>query len=128
MGLINGFCVIKFISFILLTMVFGCSSSSKDIAAAYVSPAQYMGYDCEQLAMEAQRIHSRASQMAGRLDKAASNDKVTTVASTLLFWPGLFFLGGTEQQEAEYGRLRGEYDAVQQAAVLRKCEIDTSVK
>jgi len=109
--------------FLLLTFLSSCSSSSKDVSAVYVSPGQYHSYDCEQLAMEAQRVRSRVSQMAGKLDKSAANDKVTTVASTLLFWPGLFFLGGTEQQEAEYGRLKGEYDAVQQAVVLKKCTV-----
>lgn len=113
--------MIKSMMLILLAVVFGCSSGSKDISAVYVSPGQYHSYDCEQLAMEAQRVRSRASQMAGKLDKSASNDKVTTVAGTLLFWPALFFLGGTEQQEAEYGRLKGEYEAVQQAVVLKKC-------
>jgi hypothetical protein len=41
----------------------------------------------------------------------------------LLFWPALFFLGGTRAQEAEYGRLKGEADAVQQAAVLKRCTL-----
>jgi hypothetical protein len=39
----------------------------------------------------------------------------------ILFWPALFALGGTKQQEAEYARLKGEYDAVQEAAVIKKC-------
>ncbi|HAB64343.1 MAG TPA: hypothetical protein DCE49_09190 [Pseudomonas sp.] len=39
----------------------------------------------------------------------------------VLFWPALFALGGTKQQEADYGRLRGEYDASHQAAILKKC-------
>ena len=39
----------------------------------------------------------------------------------LLFWPALFALGGTKQQEAEYARLKGEYDALQQAAIVKKC-------
>jgi hypothetical protein len=30
-------------------------------------------------------------------------------------------LGGTKQQEADYGRLKGEYDALQQAAITKKC-------
>lgn len=40
----------------------------------------------------------------------------------VLFWPALFALGGTKQQEADYARLRGEYDAVQQAMIAKKCE------
>jgi len=98
-----------------------CATSSKDIAATYVSPMQYQSYDCDQLASETQRIQVRLSQLGGRLDEAAANDKAITGAGAILFWPALFALGGTEEQEAEYARLKGEYDAVQQAAILKKC-------
>lgn len=99
----------------------GCATASKDIAANYVSPMQYQSYDCDQLASEAQRIQVRVNQLGGRLDEAASNDKTITGVGIILFWPALFALGGTKQQEAEYARLKGEYDAVQQAAVVKKC-------
>ena len=39
----------------------------------------------------------------------------------MLFWPALFFLGGTKQQEAEYARLKGEHEALQQSAIEKKC-------
>lgn len=44
----------------------------------------------------------------------------------VLFWPALFALGGTKQQEAEYARLKGEHDALQQAAVAKKCGVLTA--
>ena len=99
----------------------GCATASNNIASVYVSPLQYQSYDCQQLSAELQRIQTRVSQLAGRLDQAASNDKALVGVGMILFWPALFALGGTKQQEADYGRLRGEYDAVQQSAVLRKC-------
>ena len=103
-------------------IIVGCSTASHDIVSHYSSPMQYQGYDCGQLAAETQRIHSRTSQMAGRLDEAASNDKILTGVGAIIFWPSLFFLGGTKQQEAEYARLKGEYDAIQQAAVAKRCD------
>ncbi|WP_342128533.1 hypothetical protein [Hydrogenophaga sp. OTU3427] len=99
----------------------GCATSSKDVATAYVSPMQYQSYDCDQLASESQRLQVRVTQLGGRLDEAASNDKAITGVGMILFWPALFALGGTKQQEAEYARLKGEYDAIQQAATLKKC-------
>ena len=102
-------------------MLSGCASTSGDIAATYVSPLQYQSYDCDQLSAEGQRIQARVAQVGGRLDQAASNDKAITGAGIILFWPALFFLGGTKQQEADYRRLKGEYDAVQQAAISKKC-------
>lgn len=82
---------------------------------------QYQSYDCEQIAAETQRIQVRVNQLGGRLDEAASNDKAIAGVGAILFWPALFALGGTKQQEAEYARLKGEYDALQQAAVQKKC-------
>lgn len=100
---------------------YGCSTSSKKISASYVSPMQYHAYDCDQLALESQRIQARVNELSGRLDQAATNDKWIMTAGLLLVWPALFALGGTKEQEAEYARLKGEYDAIHQAAVMRKC-------
>lgn len=99
----------------------GCATASKDVTSSYVSPMQYQSYDCDQLSGETQRISGRVNQLAGRLDEAAANDKAITGVGLILFWPALFALGGTKQQEADYSRLKGEYDAVQQAAVLKRC-------
>ncbi|PXV72359.1 hypothetical protein C8R14_1732 [Nitrosomonas eutropha] len=66
-------------------------------------------------------MQSRVSELTGRLDKAASNDALITTAGVLLFWPALFALGGTKDQEAEYARLKGEYEAIHQSAITKKC-------
>ena len=100
----------------------GCATASKDISSAYVSPMQYQSYDCEQITAEVQRVHGRVTQLGGRLDEAASNDKAIMGVGLILFWPALFALGGTKQQEAEYGRLKGEYDALHQASIQKKCK------
>lgn len=99
----------------------GCATASKDIASNYVSPMQYQSYNCDQLAGETQRIQVRVNQVGGRLDEAAEHDKQIAGVGIILFWPALFALGGTKQQEADYSRLKGEYDAVQQAAIAQKC-------
>lgn len=106
---------------LLSTLVVGCSTASKDIAPASVSPLQYNAYSCEQLAAEESRLQMRATQLGARLDEAASNDQGITAVGAILFWPALFALGGTKQQEAEYARLRGEHDAVRQSAVMKSC-------
>lgn len=100
---------------------YGCATSSKDISASYVSPMQFQHYDCDQLTAEAQRIQSRVNQLTGRLDSAATNDKWIFAAGLLLVWPAFFALGGTKAQEAEYARLKGEYDAIHNSAVIKKC-------
>lgn len=98
-----------------------CATAGKDVSSAYVSPVQYSSYDCEQIKQEMLRTQGRASQLSGRLDEAASNDKAIMGVGMILFWPALFALGGTKQQEAELSRLKGEYDALSAAGVSKKC-------
>lgn len=98
-----------------------CATAGKDISSTYVSPMQYANYDCEQLRAESMRISGRVNQLTGRLDEAASNDKAIAGVGLILFWPALFALGGTKQQEAELSRLKGEYDAIEATATTKKC-------
>jgi hypothetical protein len=105
----------------VLCFAAACATASKDVASSYVSPLQYQDYDCKQIAAELSRVSSRVSQVGGRLDQAASNDQGIAAAGVLLFWPALFFLGGTKEQEAEYGRLKGQMDALQSVAIQKKC-------
>lgn len=99
----------------------GCATAGKDVTATYVSPIQFSNYDCDQLRQELARINGRVGQLTGRLDEAASNDKAIMGVGMILFWPALFALGGTKQQEAELSRLKGEYDALQTASTGKKC-------
>lgn len=111
----------KLISIICAVSLASCATTSGNLSATYVSPLQYQAYDCEQLTAETMRIHARVSEMAGNIDSKATSDKVMTGVGVVLFWPALFFLGGNKQQQAEYSRLKGEFEAIQQQAVLKKC-------
>jgi uncharacterized protein YceK len=104
-----------FIIYISIIMS-GCSTASKDISARYVSPIQYSSYDCTQLQEESYRITRIVSELGGRIDEKASRDKLL-VATPYTVW----FVGGNQDQEAEYSRLKGEHDAVQQALIQKKC-------
>lgn len=105
----------------ITAFVSGCATAGKDVAATYVSPMQFSNYDCDQLRQELARLNGRVGQLTGRLDEAASNDKAILVGGGLLFWPALFALGGTKQQEAELSRIKGEYEALQTASTTKKC-------
>lgn len=102
-------------------MLTACATAGKDVASTYVSPMQYTTYDCEQLRSESMRISGRVNQLTGQLNEAASNDKAIAGIGMILFWPALFALGGTKQQEAELSRLKGEYDAIESTATSKKC-------
>ena len=41
----------------------------------------------------------------------------------IFFWPALFALGGTQEEQAEYARLKGEHAALQQTAAAKGCGV-----
>jgi hypothetical protein len=89
----------------------GCASSSEDITPAYVSPVAYQGYTCQQLALEAQAISTRASSLSG------------TAAAVVIFWPAAFLVSGDKQTAAELSLMKGQMIAVEQASIAKKCGI-----
>jgi hypothetical protein len=101
----------------------GCATSSDKIAPAYVSPLQYDGYNCKQLAEEAQRISAHAAAAAGAQDSQRTQDQVATTAAIIIFWPAAFFVGGDKQNAAELARLKGEMDAIEQVSIRKQCGI-----
>lgn len=110
-------------SIVLLAFVSGCSTAAKDITPAAVSPAVYSNYDCEQVRLELLRVSTEVNTMTGKLDKNRENDNMATAAGIILFFPVLFFLGGTKEQEARYAQLKGEYSALEQTSILKKCSL-----
>ena len=69
------------------------------------------------------RVSRRAQELYGQLDKTASNDAAQMAVGMVLFWPALFFLeGGDGPEAAEYARLKGERDALEQVAIQKHCD------
>ena len=107
---------------ISLTLL-GCATSPDKIATTYVSPLQYANYDCDQIVAELARVGDKASQLNGELKDKASGDTAKMTVGLILFFPSLFFLDGNSPQSAEYGKLKGEYEALQKVAIEKKCNI-----
>jgi len=102
----------------------GCATQPENISTQYVSPVQYRGYDCNQMSLEMQRISSRVSQLHASLDSKADADAAQMAVGMVIFWPALFFLeGGDGPEAAEYSRLKGEYEALQQMNVQKNCHL-----
>jgi len=114
----------KYLAGVLLAATLsGCASSPDKMASAYVSPIQYQDYDCKQVGAELKRVSRRAQELYGQLDKTASNDAAQMAVGMVLFWPALFFLeGGDGPEAAEYARLKGERDALEQVAIQKQCD------
>lgn len=105
------------------TILSACASSPDKISGTYVSPIQYSGYDCDQVRMEMMRISSKVSEVAGHQKRQASNDAVAMGVGLVLFWPALFFLAGGNDRKEELAGLKGQYDALNQVAIEKKCPV-----
>lgn len=111
------------IGFATLSLI-GCASQPDKIATAYVSPLQYQDYTCKQIGMELGSVTRRANELAGTLKKKADNDAIQMGVGLILLWPTLFALeGGDGAEAAEFARLKGERDALEQAAVQKNCSL-----
>jgi hypothetical protein len=101
----------------------GCASSSADITPSYVSPVTYQSFTCQQLALEAQSISTRAAALSGTQDSQRTKDGVVTAAAIVVFWPAAFFVGGDKQTAAELAQMKGQMVAVEQASIAKNCGI-----
>ena len=116
----------KIITGLGMSMLVACASNPNDIDAAYVSPLKYKDYDCDQLAMEMDYVGQRTTKLYQRLKDERTADNWQMGVGLVLFWPALFFLeGGDGPEAAEYAQLKGEYEALRDNAVTKKCGIDS---
>lgn len=123
MGLDTKFRITVCLTVCVTLITLGCSTPSKDIVANPVSPVAYANYDCAQIGAEIQRVQGKLTAVGGKLDQAASNDAGLVTIGVILFFPTLFFLVGTKAREAEYAQLKGEYDALEKAAIEKRCTV-----
>jgi hypothetical protein len=100
----------------------GCAASSDSISAQYVSPVHYQSYNCNQIRGEMSRVSRRVNEVTGVQDAQRSKDSVALGVGLVLFWPALFFMIGSDKKE-ELGRLKGEYEALEQIAIKKECDI-----
>jgi hypothetical protein len=106
----------------------GCASSAADITPAYVSPVMYQSYTCQQLALEAQGVSARAAALSGAQDGQRTKDTVATTAAVIIFWPAAFLVGGDKQTAAELAQMKGQMVAIEQASIVKKCNIQFQSK
>lgn len=125
----KGLIMKRLLSGILATSMFlaSCASSPDEISASYVSPAQYHGYNCNQIRMEMQRVSRHVNQIAGHQQDEADGDAAAMGVGLILFWPALFFMIGDDKEE-ELARLKGEYEALEIAAIDKECNVADEIQ
>ncbi|WP_146184209.1 MULTISPECIES: hypothetical protein [unclassified Caulobacter] len=115
------------VALICASLVSACATAPDKISSSYISPLQYGGYDCGQIREEMMRVSAKVREVAGAQKKQSNSDAWALGVGLVLFWPALFFMVGGDQKE-ELSRLKGEYDALQQAAIQKKCPVAQEIE
>ena len=74
--------------------------------------------------MEMSRVSKKVNELRGGLKEQADNDSAQMAIGLIIFWPALFFLeGGDGADAAEFSRLKGEFEALEQVSIQKSCGI-----
>lgn len=102
-----------------------CASQPDELGTQTVSTVLYRSHDCDQIALEMDRVNNRIDALYTSLKKTADMDALQMGIGLVLFWPTLFALEGGDGAEAnEYSRLKGERTALEQVSIAKKCGIE----
>jgi hypothetical protein len=105
-----------------LSTVSACATDPNKIGAAFVSPLKYESYDCQQIAVEQAAVEQRTNVLYHNLKGRNNSDKWMMGLGLFVAWPALLFMKGNNSAEnAEFAQLKGNYDALQHAAIEQKC-------
>ncbi|HTK85871.1 MAG TPA: hypothetical protein VL625_12380 [Patescibacteria group bacterium] len=105
----------------------GCAEHADKIQGTYVSPVEYQDMSCKQIRREMMRVSRKVNEIAGVQDRQASNDEAAMGVGLILFWPALFFLAGHDQH-TQLADLKGQYDALEEAAIQKNCDVEKEIK
>ena len=71
-------------------------------------------------------MNRHVTEVTGEQQTNADRDTVALGVGLVLFRPAPFFTAGGDKSD-ELGRLKGEYDALERVAVLKKCDVSTQL-
>ena len=117
----------RYPALIFLFFLTSCASAPEDLGTAFVSPAQYINYDCDQIAASLTSKNKRLNKLYISLKNESTADNWQMGIGMLVAWPALFFVEGGDGAEAEeYRQLKGETEALQEASIQKKCGFSRS--
>jgi hypothetical protein len=108
----------------LVLLLGACATQPNEIATASISTIPYEGYNCQQIALDVDRVQRRANELHATLKNKADGDGAQMAIGLILFWPALLFLEGGDGPEAqEYARLKGEGRALETVSIQKGCQV-----
>jgi hypothetical protein len=98
----------------------GCAHGANDIQAEYVPQSMFSGASCDQLMGDVDAVGRKMVSLGAGQDMRVQADRQMMAAAWFLAWPALFFVRGDRDTD-QLARAKGEFRALQQAAVAKGC-------
>ena len=106
----------------------GCAQKADSIKSTYVSPMTYNNKSCNQLRDEVIRVNKRLTVISGQQADVANKDAVVMGVGLVVFWPALFFMAQGDDQKAEIGNLKGQYETIRDVAAKKNCSFAAGMR
>ena len=99
----------------------GCATRSADVVPEPTDPARYVGWDCERLYDESDRVQLKAADVAYAVDERLGNNMIALSLGVTVFWPALLAMRPDGIEAQELSTLKGSFEALRVAAQRRDC-------
>ena len=84
------------------------------------TPEKYQALTCWEIGTEGKRVVSRVAEISGDEYPATSGAAWLVAPSIVVHWPTPWF-ATSEEAATELSKLKGEFEALEQAAALKRC-------
>lgn len=111
----------RWICLLLSAALAGCASRALDPGADPSDPAQFVGWTCDAMALELERVQQRAADVAYVADPRRGNDVVSIGLGLAVFWPALLAQRPHGADAVELMSLKKRHDALHAAIDTRRC-------
>ena len=83
-------------------------------------------YTRSQIKAELTSLNGRLIRECGEDDAASARGRPAVGA--VLFWPALFFIDGDDEGTYQLAQMKGEFNALEKAAVQRNCDVAAEIQ
>ncbi|MDE2612614.1 MAG: hypothetical protein KGL78_04175 [Burkholderiales bacterium] len=105
--------------------VAGCATRAIDVKPTPTNPAEFAIWSCEHIGDELEVVQKRAVDVAYAVDERGGNNIVALGFGLAVFWPALLAMRPQGLEADDLARLKGRYEALQQAARAKDCAPDS---
>jgi hypothetical protein len=105
---------------LIALLLSACTSSMGNIPAQYVPPEKYQGLTCREIGAEGEHVASRVAEISGDAHSNTAGAARPVAPPIVVHWPTPW-LATSEEGIAELSKLRGEFEALEQAAERKRC-------